>query len=255
MLSVSSAQLDAWIAGFLWPLVRILALVATAPLLGHRNVPVRVKIGLAVLTALVVSPALPDSARYSPASAIGLVVLFQQILIGVALGFTLRIVFAAIELGGEIIAAQMGLNFAGFFNPQSAQQGTPIGAWFGLLMMLVFLAMNGHLIMIQALVDSFAVAPIGVDGIGVGDWRRLALLGTDLFRIGVYAALPVIAAMLLSNLALGVLARIAPQLNLLAVGFSATILIGFAVLLLAMPAMGAYFQQSLERGLTMMVLR
>jgi flagellar biosynthesis protein FliR len=255
MITFTSAQLDAWIAGFFWPFVRMLALLQTAPVLGHRSVPARAKIGLAILMTVVLAPTIQTGASIPIASSTGLVLLAQQILIGVAMGFTLRIIFAAVELAGEIIGTQMGLNFAGFFDPATAQQGTPIGAWLGLLLTLVFVAMNGHLLVLYALAESFRVLPIDPGAFSVDSWRHVVSVGGELFRIGVYASLPVMAAMLVCNLAMGVLARVAPQINVLAVGFSVTILVGFLVLVLALPVIGIFLEQSLLRGIDLARVR
>ncbi|MEO7403361.1 MAG: flagellar biosynthetic protein FliR [Burkholderiales bacterium] len=255
MLNFSSVQLDTWIAGFLWPFIRILALISSAPVIGHRGVPMRVKVGLAALMAMLIAPTIQNGDQFSIGSSAGFILVLQQVLIGVAMGFTLRIIFAAVELAGEVIGTQMGLNFAGFFDPQSSQQGTPIGAWLGLLITLIFLAMNGHLMLLASINESFRIVPIAPDAGLVGDWRKLALIGSELFRIGLYASLPVIAAMLTCNIALGVLARVAPQLNVLAVGFSITILVGFLVLYLSLPVIGVFLQGSIERGMGLMLWR
>lgn len=255
MITVSAQVLDYWLAAILWPLIRMLAVVATMPVLGHRSVPARVKVGLALAATLVIAPTLPATTVPSLFSPLGAVTAAQQVLVGVSIGFTLRIVFAAIELAGELMGLQMGLSFSGFFDPATATQGTPVGAWLGVIATLVFLGMNGHLMVLHALGESFRVVPIGPESLGGADWRRLALLGTELFRIGVYAALPVVAAMLVCNLGLGVLGRVAPQLNLLAVGFSVTLLVGFSVLYLALPVIGAFLQNALERGIASTMIR
>ena len=255
MVSFDLAQLDAWIATLLWPFVRILGLLASAPVLGHRSVPVRVKVGLALIATAVVAPTLNTGGQYSLASSQGLIVLAQQILVGVSMGFTMRLIFGAIELAGEVMGSQLGLNFAGFFDPQSAQIGTPFGAWLGVIATLIFLAMNGHLLMIFALSESFRVIPIAPEALLAADWRKYALLGSELFQIALLLALPIIVAMLVCNLGLGVLGRIAPQLNLLSLSFSVTIIVGLAVLALSLPAMGAFIQQTLERGVELMLLR
>jgi flagellar biosynthesis protein FliR len=255
MISFDLAQLEAWIAIFLFPFVRVLALLASAPVLGHRNIPLRVKVCLAFAVSATLGPTLGIGGTQTIASSQGLIILIQQILIGVSMGFTVRLIFGAIELAGEIMGSQLGLNFAGFFDPQSAQLGTPFGAWLGVIATLIFLAMNGHLLMIFALSESFRILPIGTESFIAADWQKYALLGTELFRIALMLALPVIVAMLLCNLALGVLSRIAPQVNLLSLSFSVTIIVGLAVLMLSLPVMGAFIQQTLQRGVELMLMR
>ena len=253
MFTVSAAELDAWLAGYFYPFVRIAALASSAPLFSHRSIPRPTRIGLSVLIASIVAPTLPSMSFVSPFSAHGVVLILQQVLIGVAIGFTMQIVFAAVELAGELIGLQMGLSFATFINADSDQ--VPIvGSFLAVTMMLVFLAINGHLMLIAGLVGSFSSFPIdGAPGLVFLDVRALVETGRELFSLGVTLALPVIAAMLLANLALGVLTRTAPQLNLFAVGFPVTLATGLAMLALAMPFLVPAMEQALMRGLAMVV--
>ena len=119
MISVDAAQLYSWLNAFLWPFVRILAFMATAPILGEASIPARAKVGLAALLAVVVAPTLPPAPTYSPASYAGLFIVLQQFLIGVILGLIMRVVFAVVQTAGEFIGLQMGLSFASFFDPQT----------------------------------------------------------------------------------------------------------------------------------------
>ena len=253
MFTISAAELDAWLAGFFYPFVRIAALASSAPLFSHRSIPRPTRIALCVLIAIVVAPTLPPTPFVSPFSAHGVVLIIQQVLIGVAIGFTMQIVFAAVELAGELIGLQMGLSFATFINADADQ--TPIvGSFLAVTMMLVFLAINGHLMLIAGVANSFASFPVdGGPGLAFFDVRALVMTGRELFSLGVTMALPVIAAMLLANLALGVLTRTAPQLNLFAVGFPVTLATGLAMLALAMPFLVPAMEQALLRGLGMVL--
>jgi flagellar biosynthesis protein FliR len=250
MINITGGQIEQWLAMYFYPLVRILALVASAPILGHIGVPMRVKVGLALVVTAIIAPTLPVP-MYSLSSPAGIMLIAAQILIGVAMGFALRLVISAIELAGELIGTQMGLNFAGFFDPQTASQGTPIGAWLGLLATLLLLCANGHLMMLDAVADSFRVFPIQPDVVDLTNWKKLILFGAELFRIGLYVALPVLGAMLVCNIGLGVLARVAPQLNILAIGFPVTIIVGFTMLLAALPFIIVYLDATIGRALSM----
>lgn len=254
MLQVTSQQLELWLAAFLLPLIRLLAFITTAPIFGHMSVPARVKVGLAFVATIAIAPTLPQPV-YTLASADGVQLVFEQFLIGIAMGFSLQLIIASIQLAGELIGVQLGFNFAGFFDPQTASQGTPIGAWLGLLALLIFLSINGHLIVLDALADSFRALPLAPDAVRLTDWRRLALLGGELFRIGLYVALPVLGAMLVSNIALGLLARVAPQLNVLAIGFPVTLLVGFMILLASLPFILQFIESALGRGIAMSILK
>jgi flagellar biosynthetic protein FliR len=253
MFTISAAELDAWLAGFFYPFVRIAALASSAPLFSHRSIPRPTRITLCVMIAIVVAPTLPPTPFVSPFSAQGVVLIIQQLLIGVAIGFTMQIVFAAVELAGELIGLQMGLSFATFVNADT--DPTPIvGSFLTVTMMLVFLAINGHLMLIAGVANSFASFPVdGGPGLVFFDVRALVMAGRELFSLGVTMALPVIAAMLLANLALGVLTRTAPQLNLFAVGFPVTLATGLAMLALAMPFLVPAMEQALLRGLGMVL--
>ncbi len=254
MVSFSGAELSAWIAGFVWPFIRILALVTTAPVISHRAVPARVKIGLAMSIAIVVAPTLPPlpAAALDSWNGIGLIV--QQAGIGAALGFMLRMIFAAIELAGDLVGLSMGLSFATFVDPQNADQSPLIGSFLGVLASLIFLALNGHLIMINGIVESFRVFPVGAaPSGGAALFRDFATMGGEVFRIGMHLALPVITALLVVNLAIGVMTRAAPQLNLMSFGFPLGLLAGLWTLWIAAPWIITAMQMHIERSLAVLM--
>lgn len=248
MFTVTTAQLDAWLAAFVYPFFRILALASSAPVLSHSSVPYPVRIGLALLVTAIVAPTLPAVAAVSPMSAAGMAVVVQQVLIGAAVGFAMQIIFAAVEIAGDVIGLQMGLAFAGFIDPQSATESPVIGNFLTMSLMLLFLAVDGHLGLIAALVDTFRTFPVAGGFLGEFDPSTLALAGRDLFATGLQLALPVVAALLLANVALGVLTRTAPQLNLFAIGFPVTLMVGMLMLLFALPFMFPLLQQAIRRG-------
>jgi flagellar biosynthesis protein FliR len=235
MISVSAAQLYAVINAFFWPFVRILSLFSSAPLLGDQVVPARVKIALAMACAILVAPTLSEAPTSSPFSGDGVMLLIQQVLIGVSIGFGMRFVFAAVELAGDMIGLQMGLSFATFIDPQNSTETPIVGSFLGIIATLILLALNGHLLMIAALIDSFRILPISAHPeitLGIG---RIVALGGEIFRIGLHLSLPVLATLLVLNLAMGVLSRAAPQINIFAIGFPMTILAGLFLLGLSLP--------------------
>lgn len=236
MISLNSALLQAWVIGLLWPLTRVLGVIAIAPILGHQSVPSRVKLGLGILITLVIMPALPPMPVFDILSIKGLFLLVQQLIIGLAIGFSMRLVFAAIEFAGYMIGMAMGLGFATFFDPQTRGQSTAISQFLLILGMLIFLSLDGHLLFITTLVQSFVTMPIGESGVSI-DAMKIALWGETIFSAGLLLAMPVIAALLVTNMALGILTRTAPQLNLFGIGFPITISIGFIVLALSLPNM------------------
>lgn len=248
MINLSAAQLDLWMAGFLFPLARIMGLIATAPILSNRAIPARIRMGFGAAMTLALIPALPPSGLIV-GSWPGLLALLQQMLIGIALGFSMRVVFTAIDLAGELIGLQMGLGFAMFYDPDNAAQSPVISEFLGLLAMLVFLSINGHLMLLAVIGNSFEWWPVGADLFPANGWMAIARWGSTIFSAGVMLALPVIAALLVVNIALAVLTRAAPTLNLFAIGFPVTLIAGFVMLLLSMPFFAPALQQLFDYGL------
>ena len=160
MITLSSAQLDAWIMLLIWPFARILALIAAAPISGSQQFPTTAKIGLAVLLATLVAPTLPAAPPVDPASLAGLMLLARETLLGVGMGLAMRVVFSGVSMAGDVIGLQMGLGFAQFYDAQTSAQVPVIGQFLGLLATLVFLSLNGHLLVIATLVDSFRSVPV-----------------------------------------------------------------------------------------------
>ena len=253
MISFSSAEINAWIVAYFFPLARILALLAAAPPFNNAALSVRVRLMLGLAIAIAITPALPPIAPLEPASGIGLWILAQQLLIGFAMGFSLRLVFSAVDLAGNMIATQMGLGFATFYDPQNTAQTPVVSEFMGLLTLLIFMAINGHLMLIATLTHSFTVIPISATAPASGTWLNLANAGVVVFSSGLLLALPILVALLITNVALGVLSRAAPQLNLFAVGFPLTLALGFAMLIISMSYLGAPLQLLFEHGLQSML--
>lgn len=249
MISLTDAQLNTWLINFIWPLTRILGLIMVAPVFGHRAVPGRVKIGLGVFIALIVAPTLPPMPDVGLGSWHGLFILVQQLLIGVAIGFTMRVVFAAVEAAGEIVGLQMGLGFASFFDPQSAGQTLVLARFFNMLAALLLLAINAHLLLIGILVESFQNLPISTQPLSAVGFYNLASFGATIFSVGLQLALPVIAILLMTNLALGILTRSAPQLNIFAIGFPITLGVGLIVLNVTLPYFAPQIELMIQNGL------
>jgi len=249
VLTLTSIELNAWIAGLLWPLSRILGLVAAAPLFGNAAVPVSTKVSLGVLLAMIIAPTVPALPATDPMSMAGLLILTQEMLIGLAMGFSIRIVFAAVEMAGEISSLTMGLGFASFFDPQTKGRSSAISQFLTMLATLMFLTVNGHLVLLAALAESFVSLPISASPINGGGFQQLAAWGGEIFRSGVQISLPIVAALLLTNVALGILTRAAPQLNIFGIGFPVTLGVGLLVLAMVLPYLAVPFQNMFLRGI------
>lgn len=251
MVTFSSAQLEIWVATFLWPFIRVLAMLATAPVFDNRVIQRKVRVGLAALIAIMIAPLIPTPPLLGSAEA--LPVLIQQILIGVAMGFSMRLVFAAFEMAGDILGLQMGLAFAQFVDPVRGGQTPLIGSFLGVLASLVFLVIDGHLLVIAAVVQSFELLPIG-SNLDVTNPQNIAMAGSIMFMLALQIAMPVLAAVLISNVVLGILARAAPQLNVMSIGFSITIAAGIWVLWVSLPYFIAGIDSAVGRLLSISVL-
>ncbi len=253
MISIGSAQIDAWIVAFIYPLTRILGFIATAPLWSSNGVPARTRLILGLAIAVALTPSLPPMPVVQPASLAGLWIMTQQMLIGIGMGFAVKIVFAAFNVAGEFIGTQMGLGFATFYDPLSSAQTPVIAEFINLLALLLFLSMNGHLLYLATLAQSFSAIPVSATPIAAGSWLNLAELGSRMFSAGLLLSLPVMAALMITNVALAVLTRAAPQLNLFALGFPLTLLGGFFALAISLNYMATPIQGIFEVGLEAML--
>ena len=249
MLTLSSIELNTWIAALLWPLSRILGLIAAAPLFGNAALPATVKVTLGALLAMIIAPTVPALPAVNPMSLPGLLILTQEMLVGLAMGFSIRIVFSAIEMAGELSSLTMGLGFASFFDPQTKGRSSAISQFLVMLATLMFLTVNGHLVLLAALAESFVSLPISASPISGGGFQQLAAWGGEIFRSGLQISLPIIAALLLTNVALGILTRAAPQLNIFGIGFPVTLGVGLLVIGMVLPYLATPFQNMFLRGI------
>ena len=252
MLTLTSVEINAWIAGLLWPLTRILGLVASAPIFGHASVPVSVKVVLGVLLALVIAPTVPAVPAADPTSYAGLLILVQELLIGLAMGFSMRLVFAAVEYAGELASATMGFSFASFFDPATRGRSAAISQFMSMVATMAFLAVNAHLVLLAALSESFVSLPISATPLSLAAPLELVRWGSRIFSAGLQLALPIIGAILIVNVALGILTRAAPQLNIFGIGFPITLGVGLLTLSIALPYLGTpivnLFNEGIEAG-------
>ncbi|KDP85019.1 flagellar biosynthetic protein FliR [Cupriavidus basilensis] len=250
MLSVTSAQLYAWIAAFLWPMFRMLALIGTAPLFGESTIPRRAKVALAALMAVIISPTIDKLPLVPVYSLEGLLIILNEVGIGLAVGFSMRLVFAAVQFAGETIGLQMGLSFASFYDRSSGGQTMVLSRFLNVVATLMFLAMDGHLMLLATVADSFAALPIAAQPLTGAGWAAVAGAGATVFSSGLLLALPLIAALLTLNLAMGILNRASPQLSIFAVGFPVTLGGGILMMMLIMPQMSTYMGRLIEGGLS-----
>jgi flagellar biosynthesis protein FliR len=249
MITFTEAQLIAWLSPLFWPFVRVLALFSALPVLGQRTVPARVRVALAFLIVVAAQASLPEMPQVALDSAAAFALVAQNVVIGLTLGFAVRIVFAAVEFAGELIGLQMGLNFAGFFDPSTGGQATATSRFFGTTVGFLFVAMNAHLLVTAAVVQSFHAFPVGPEPFAF--LRALApqAWGSEIFALGLWIALPLVGMLLFVNLVLGIISRVAAQMNIFAIGFPVTLGVGLVGVLITLPMMNAPFTMALERML------
>jgi flagellar biosynthetic protein FliR len=249
MITLTSAEMNTWIAALLWPLARILGLIAAAPLFGNASVPASVKVALGVMLAAIIAPAIPALPAADPMSMAGCLILLQEMLIGLAMGFAMRIVFAAIEMAGEVSSLTMGLGFATFFDPMSHGRSSAVSQFLALIATMALLATNAHLVLLSALAESFITMPVSSTPMAAGAPLALARWGARIFSAGVQLSLPIVAALLITNVALGILTRAAPQLNIFGIGFPVTLGVGLLVLSLTLPSLSMPLQHLFNEGI------
>lgn len=249
MLTFNDAQLTAWLTPLLWPFLRVLALFTTAPVLSQRQVPMRMRVALAFLITICAQASLPEMPVVPLDSSQAVLLVIQQVLVGLTLGFAARIVFAAIELAGELVGLQMGLNYAGFFDPTTGGQGTAVGRFFGTTVAWLFIVINGHLLLIMALVQSFRAFPVAPEPFAFLRTLQPQTWGAEVFQLGLWIALPMVTMLLFVNLVLGVISRVSQQMNIFAIGFPITLAVGMLGMLLTLPMMQAPFTMVLEQML------
>ena len=248
MLTLNSDLIQAWVVTILIPLVRILGFVAIAPFFGNQAISMPIKVAMGILLAMMIAPAAPAMPIVDLLSLGGILIIAEQMIIGLAIGLMMQIIFSAIEMAGQVSGMTMGFGFATSYDPQSAGSTIVISQLMGILALLVFLSMNGHLIMISALLESFYAFPVTAEPRMI-DGMTIAIWGAKLFSISLQLSLPIVATLLITNLALGILTKSSPQLNIFGIGFPITLCVGFVVIMLMLPTMAAPYQYILEQGM------
>lgn len=250
----SEADLIHWIGEFYWPFVRTLALFAVAPVFGGAMVPVPLKIALALILSVLIGGIVQQSVPLELSWTV-LVLTGEQILVGLAMGFAMQLALTAMSVAGDIIGVQMGFGLATLLGIENSLAVPVMSDFFGLVGLMLFLAFNGHLILIGALVKSFSVVPVAVGAsVPLAGFAMLAKAGALLFEMGVLLALPVIAVILTLNLAVGTLSRAAPQINLMSVGFSLFLWAGIAATIALVPYFAPAVQHLIDAGVRLIAM-
>lgn len=222
-------QIEQWVSAFIWPFFRIASFFMAVPLLGSQLINARVRLMLALAVAGTVAPLLPPMPEFDALSFNTYLVVGQQILVGGILGFLFQIFYQIFVLGGQMIAMQMGLGFASMTDPTNGISVVMLGQFYLTLIMMIFISLNGHLVMIEIVVRSFEVVPVSLSAFSRESYWRVAMSGSWMFSAAMLMALPAVTALLVVNMAFGIMSRAAPQLNILAVGFPFTMVLGLFI--------------------------
>ena len=253
MVPISFDTILASMSLFAAAFLRFSAMMAVAPVVSAAGFNVRTRALFAVLIAALVAPSLPAPPVDSLLSGAGVLMGVREIGVGLVLGFVVQMAFGAAVFAGQAISMTMGLGFAMAVDPQNGVQVPVISQLYVILATLLFLALDGHLLLIAAVVESYQIIPIGVAGLPASSLSAVVALGTTVFAGGILLALPALTALLLINVAFGIVTRTAPQLNIFAVGFPVTIFAGLLIMFLVMPgfieALTQLIGASLQRGI------
>jgi flagellar biosynthetic protein FliR len=234
-VNVTETQILGYVAAFVWPLLRISAMFVAMPLFSIKAVPARLRLLLSLAVTFAVMPVIPTYQVVEVFSYEGMIVSVTQVFIGLSIGLILQMVFSIVLFAGESIASSMGLGFAAMVDPQSGQQAPVIGQLYTITSTLIFLSLNGHLLLIQMLMDSFTTLPIGINGLVKADIWTIITWSSRMFSGGLLLAMPVIISLLLVNISFGVAARAAPQLNIFSVGLPITLMLGMTLIWVTLP--------------------
>ncbi len=249
-MTLSLAEIMGWVGTYLCVLIRVAAVLMVAPVFGARGVPKRWRALAAMAFSLVIAPTLPAPPAIDPLSALGILLVAQQIVIGVTMGFVLGMIISAFMMAGEAMSLGMGLGFAQTVDPQNGVSVPLVSQFLTIVVTLLFIALDGPALTVKMLADSFLWLPIAPVGLTAADFWRVVGFGQAMFVNAVLIALPVIISLLMVNIAMGVITRAAPQLNIFSIGFPATLLIGFFLILVSspvwLPNLEHFLQQTLQ---------
>ena len=225
MLQISTDQLVTWVVAFMWPLSRILGLFSSSPLFSLSNFPMMARVGMGLAITILIAPVLPPHSIQDPFSFAGFASLFNQFIIGISIGFVLRIFFTAIEMTGNLIGMSMGMGFASFYDPQTQSQTQVISQFFSMVLILLFITTDLHLLVIESLVNSFYTIPFDQTSLNIKGFKDIAFLGAKVFSIGLQLSLP------------------------LGIGFPITMAVGLTMIFVSLPYLITPFIKTLSDGI------
>ena len=234
-MTIHIQQFSSWIGAFFWPFIRISALVISSPIFGSKTISRKTKLSLSVALTLVIMPLLPAPPFIDPLSIESFLLAIQQITIGIAIGLAIQFIVEMFILVGQIVSRQAGLGFAMLIDPQSGVNVPLFSQLYMMAILLIYLSMDGHLMAIQLLTDSFKTWPVGNQFFGKNEIFQWIIWAKWIFISAVKISLPAIISILIVYTGFGILTRAVPQMNIFSIGFNFIILIGFLFLYLSFP--------------------
>ncbi len=230
MVYLTDQELLAFIGNYFFPFCRISAFFLAVPIIGTQLISARIRVILSIIITMLAAPLIPDSIVIPGLNLQTLIVVMQQVIIGIAMGFIVQIIFQLFVLAGQFIAMKIGLGFASMNDPSSGVSVTVISQLYLMISTLLFLSLNGHLILIEVLVKSFVALPMSLSGLSQGALMEIVGMGSWMFESALLVSIPVLTSLLIVNIAFGVMSRSAPQMNVFAVGFPITLVFGLLLL-------------------------
>ncbi len=252
MFEVTDQQIWAWLGNHLFPMFRIASFMMIVPVLGTRIVPARVRLILALLMTVAVAPTLPQVPPVDPLSLAAVRIIMQQVFIGLAMGFSVILLFQLFVVAGQMFAMQMGLGFASMVDPVNGVTVTAMSQVYLIMVTLLYLSMNGHLVVFEVVIESFRLIPISSGALADLSWWYLASRISWMFASALTVALPIITALLIVNISFGVATRAAPQMNIFSLGFPITVILGLVIYWLTISGMLPPFTKFSEETLSFM---
>ncbi|QXH45458.1 flagellar type III secretion system protein FliR [Pseudomonas xanthosomatis] len=241
MLELTDAQIGTWVATFILPMFRVMGVLMTMPIIGTKMLPARVRLYVAVAITVVIVPGLPALPEIDPLSLRGVLLCAEQVIVGALFGFSLQLLFQAFVIAGQIIAVQMGMAFASMVDPANGVNVAVVSQFMTMLVSVLFLLMNGHLVVFEVLTESFTTLPIG-SALVVNHFWEMAGRMSWVLGAGLLLILPAIAALLVVNIAFGVMTRAAPQLNIFSIGFPLTLVLGLGIFWVGLADILSHYQ-------------
>lgn len=248
-MDFNEAQIGAWIGQYFWPFCRIGAFFLAIPLIGTRSVPMNVRLLFSVAVTVLVGPLAGKMPPFELMSLESYTVILHQLLIGFAMGFLVQLLFQLFIVGGQLIAMQNGLGFSSMIDPTNGLNVTAVSQIYLMTVNLIFFAVDGHLALMRLIVESFKSMPVAANGVSPDSLYMIAESGTWMFENAVLLALPAVIALLIVNIAFGVMSRVAPQMNIMSVGFPLNMVTGTLILWITLSSIAPLFDRTFDENL------